>query len=110
MPWFELKGDERIMQRCASDNCGGQPTWRLEADGVGSNYCSGCKHVIEQNDDDICGLCGEPGADKIPHPVYWPGERQPETDYVHASCENAECARAHGELSDKQRDEFLRTI
>lgn len=66
-------------------------------------FCSGCF-------EDICGLCGEPGADKIPHPVYWPGERQPETDHVHASCEAAECARAHAELSDKQRADFLRTI
>lgn len=44
--WFELKGDERITQRCATEGCGGQPTWRLEADGVGSNYCSGCKAKI----------------------------------------------------------------
>lgn len=43
--WFKLKGDERLT-RCASEDCGGQPTWRLEADGVGSNYCSGCKAKI----------------------------------------------------------------
>lgn len=46
--WFELKGDERL-KRCATDRCGGQPTWRLEADGVGSNYCSGCKARIVDN-------------------------------------------------------------
>src|SRR5438067_1886933 len=40
--WFELKGDARL-GRCASEGCGGQPIWRLEADGIGSNYCSGCK-------------------------------------------------------------------
>lgn len=45
--WFELKGDERL-KRCASDECGGQPTWRLESDGVGSNYCSGCREKIEE--------------------------------------------------------------
>jgi hypothetical protein len=44
--WFELKGDVRLTQ-CASEGCGGQPTWRLEAEGVGSNYCSGCKARIE---------------------------------------------------------------
>lgn len=31
--------------------------------------------------EDICGL---PGADKIPHPIRWPGERVPDTDFVHA--------------------------
>jgi hypothetical protein len=40
--WFELKGDSRL-GRCATEGCGGQPTWRLEAGGCGSNYCSGCK-------------------------------------------------------------------
>lgn len=55
MPWFELKGDERINERCASENCPGQPTWRLEADGVGSNFCSGCKEHIENT----CDCCGK---------------------------------------------------
>lgn len=45
--WFELKGDARL-QRCATEGCGGQPTWRLECGGIGSNYCSGCKDVMEQ--------------------------------------------------------------
>jgi len=40
-PWFKLSGDARL-GRCATEGCGGQPTWRLEAGGVGSNYCSGC--------------------------------------------------------------------
>lgn len=44
--WFKLTGDERL-GRCASEGCGGQPTSRLEADGVGSNYCSGCRAKIE---------------------------------------------------------------
>lgn len=44
--WFKLTGDSRL-GACASERCGGQPTWRLEADGVGSNYCSGCKEHIE---------------------------------------------------------------
>jgi hypothetical protein len=44
--WSELKGDARL-GRCATENCGGQPIYRLEADGVGSNYCSGCRDMIE---------------------------------------------------------------
>lgn len=43
--WFKLSGDARL-GTCASENCWGQPTCRLEADGVGSNYCSGCKEKI----------------------------------------------------------------
>ena len=52
--WFKLKGDERITQRCATEGCGGQPTWRLEAEGVGSFYCSGCQErmtTIEVSED-----------------------------------------------------------
>lgn len=37
---------------------------------------------------EICGFCGQPGADKVPHPVRWPGEDSAGTDYVHASCES----------------------
>jgi hypothetical protein len=44
--WFDLKGDARLGS-CASEGCGGQPTSRLEAEGVGSNYCSGCRSKIE---------------------------------------------------------------
>jgi hypothetical protein len=44
--WFKLGGDSRL-GRCDSEGCGGQPTWRLEASGVGSNYCSGCQERIE---------------------------------------------------------------
>jgi len=43
--WFELKGDARL-KRCDTDGCVGQPTWRLEADGRGANYCPGCKNRI----------------------------------------------------------------
>ena len=59
---------------------------------------------------DICGFCGLPGADKIPHHVRWPGEDSAGTEYVHAACEDAECKRAHAILSDKQRANFLRTL
>jgi hypothetical protein len=60
--------------------------------------------------DDICGICGQPGADKIPHPVRWPGEADPGTELVHADCEQEECRRAHRELSDHQRRAFLREV
>jgi hypothetical protein len=60
--------------------------------------------------DDVCGFCGQPGADKIPHPVRWPGEESAGTELVHATCEDAECRRAHSLLSDKQREQFLRTL
>ena len=45
--WFKLTGDSRL-GRCATEGCGGQPTERLEADGVGSSYCSGCRERIER--------------------------------------------------------------
>lgn len=46
--WFKLGGDHRL-HRCVTEGCGDQQTWRLEADGVGSNYCSGCKAKIEKD-------------------------------------------------------------
>ena len=65
-------------------------------------------------DDDICGLCGLPGADKMAlwtgGGVYWPGEIRSETETVHAECEVAETVRAHAMLSQKQRDATLRSI
>lgn len=60
--------------------------------------------------DDICGFCGQPGADKIPHPVRWPGEESGGTEIIHAACEEAECRRAHAALTDAQRAAFLRTV
>jgi hypothetical protein len=63
--------------------------------------------MSEQEGDDICGFCNQPGADKVPHPVRWPGEESAGTDHVHASCEDEECRRAHSLLSDQQRRAFL---
>ena len=60
--------------------------------------------------DHICGLCGMPGADKIPHPMYWPGEQRPNTNFVHAECEDEECKRAHAELSPQEQEAFLGSI
>ena len=66
--------------------------------------------MIYTNDEDICGLCGEPGADKYPHPIYWPGECIPDQELVHAECEAEECRRAHEALSSEEREAFLRTL
>jgi hypothetical protein len=60
--------------------------------------------------DDICGLCGLPGSDKLAHPIHWPGEQVPDGPFVHAECEDEECRRAHACLSQDQRDRFLRSI
>ena len=60
--------------------------------------------------DDVCGFCSQGGADKIPHPVRWPGEESAGTSLVHAACEDAECQRAHSLLTDKQRANFLRWV
>lgn len=63
-----------------------------------------------EEEDDICGLCGKPGADKYAQPVHWPGEQVPDGPLVHAACEDEECKRAHSLLTEKQRDAFLRTL
>jgi hypothetical protein len=60
--------------------------------------------------EDLCGLCGEPGADKIPHPIYWPGEQRPDVAVVHASCEAEECERAHAALTPEERADFLANL
>lgn len=61
--------------------------------------------------DDICGLCGQPGADKMAlwtgGSVYWPGETVPETEMVHQECEQEETRRAHAALTQAQREQFL---
>ncbi|MGB9154386.1 MAG: hypothetical protein WCD70_15005 [Alphaproteobacteria bacterium] len=75
---------------------------------VAGNPASEQKQTLTTNDEDICGLCGKPGADKMPHPLHWPGEQEPDTDLVHAECEQEECGRAHAELSDEQRRNFLK--
>jgi len=65
---------------------------------------------MSEDNEDICGLCGELGADKIMHPIHWPGEQVPDSEYVHASCEDEECRRAHAALSQDERDRFLALI
>ena len=78
------------------------------------SFCTYCGNPGPQTCDacaeDICGLCGEPGADKAPLRVYWPGQRRPETPYVHADCEAEECGRAHAALSVAEREAFLQKV
>jgi hypothetical protein len=58
--------------------------------------------TVEENDEeDICGLCGEPGANKIHHPHYWPGEQRSTEEKVHTECEREECRRAHADFLHK---------
>lgn len=73
--------------------------------------------MIEPTDDesqDICGLCGEPGADKMAAwtggGVLWPGEQMPDTQFVHSKCEHNERGRAHALLSDDERRRCLASI
>ena len=61
-------------------------------------------------DEDVCGLCGKPGADKFAHSVHWPGERKSDGLLVHKECEDKECGRAHAVLSDDEREAFLRGL
>lgn len=64
--------------------------------------------------EDICGLCGKPGADKMAlwtgGGLYWPGEIRPDSELVHHECEREETERAHAELSDSERRVFLEGI
>ena len=60
-----------------------------------------------EDDEDICGFCELPGADKIPHPIRWPDEKSAGTEFVHAACEASECARASALCQCKAREDFL---
>ncbi len=64
----------------------------------------------KEEPEDICGLCGRPGADKLPHPEHWPGEQSPLTELVHAECEDDECKRAHAALTPEQIRSHLDSI
>lgn len=88
-----------------------------EGEGCCSCHISApCGWCVSQppEDEGICGLCGEPGADKIPHPVYWPDEKRPDSELVHSECEQEECERAHAEFFAKVGktgvDAFLRSL
>lgn len=49
--WFDLTEKDRNIwnwHQCATSDCSGTPTSRLEADEVGSNYCAHCRWRIER--------------------------------------------------------------
>lgn len=64
--------------------------------------------------DDICGYCGEAGADKYAAPRQWPGERYPDSLLVHSLCEHDECERAFKAFRERVGqdgvDRYLREI
>ena len=67
-----------------------------------------------EESDDICGICGESGADKMAlwtgGGLYWPGELVPESELVHSECEKEETRRAHAALSQAEKEAFLEGI
>lgn len=72
-------------------------------------FVNSCEYLlVDAQPEDICGFCGKPGADKIPHPVLWPDENRAGTELVHAECEQEECGRASALCRGKEREEFLR--
>lgn len=89
----------------ADDWCGQHPDfWEVETE---------AEPEVEAEDaavDDVCFLCGQPGADKCAHPIHWPGEAGAAGTLVHAACEQEECERAHACLSTQERQSFLRTL
>lgn len=82
-----------------------------EAPDAGRGHKDG-RMIYEE--DDICGLCGLPGADKYHQPVYWPTEERPGTKLVHVECERAECKRAFEQyrnaVGEEGIKEFLRGL
>ena len=83
----------------------------LHKNGVpGAEHLAALVATALAEEEDICGLCGETGADKFAHPVHWPGEAIPNGNLVHQSCEQEECRRAHSLLSDREREVFLRSV
>lgn len=42
--WQRIEGAEMI---CATDTCSYEPSWRLDAGGIESVYCTRCKTKIE---------------------------------------------------------------
>lgn len=58
--------------------------------------------LVHPDDLDVCGFCGEGGADKIPAPLQYEGQMDAETSYVHQECEQEEetrCAKIEWEQS-----------
>jgi hypothetical protein len=47
MTWTKLDPGAHVAMWCATEGCWGLPFHHLEVDGVGSNYCTRCRHDIE---------------------------------------------------------------
>ncbi len=42
-----MNNDKRITEHCFTQGCGGTVMFRIEAEGIGAYYCSGCTAKIE---------------------------------------------------------------
>jgi hypothetical protein len=101
---YDAVGSEKV----SCPRCGGK--WFVPKQFWGDPRFD-CPHCeAAKGDENICGFCGKPGADKMPHPIRWPGEQSAGTERVHTECEQEECKRAHAALSDAEREAFLRTV
>ena len=58
--------------------------------------------------DDICGLCGCPGAVKPASPPRWDNQIAPDRPYVHAECEGFELHRALNDMTPSYRRQMER--
>ena len=112
--YHKLGTDVRHSDDPMSTACGKTTKYRLFrgpaiVSDISQVTCPWCLEALEESED-ICGLCGELGADKFAHPIHWPGEQCPDGELVHVECETEECKRAHAALSTEQREAFLRSI
>lgn len=115
--YHRLGTDVRHSDEPTSTACGKTTKYRLFrgpaiVNQISQVTCPLCLEALKEDEDneDICGLCGEPGADKFAHPCHWPGEQHPDGELVHRECEEEECKRAHTVLSPEQRKAYLMTI
>ena len=67
-------------------------------------------HMQINHEEDVCGICGETGADKYKQPCRWPGEINPEGEFVHAECEQRERYRAFAEFRERFGDAGVRNF
>lgn len=106
-----MKPDARIIELCERGTSSGSFQGKLSASEFHeiANFIFSLSNEHKEAED-ICGLCGNMGADKIPHAKHWPGERIPDTWLVHSDCEAEECHRAYLLMTDKQRHDFLKNI
>lgn len=61
--------------------------------------------LVHPDDLDVCGFCGEGGAEKIPAPLQYRDQMDAETSYVHQECEREEEERCAQIEWDRRRQE-----